>query len=650
MGEQQPAVRDPPLKVLQPKPWHLPFRVPIVMQPVDWSNIRDMLGRDLWQRDPAEWVAYQERLAEETDPWFNVVAESVGGDFDLVDELSLRAGYAARTWSFGGSTLAPTRFGGLLSVKDTTGFARGLTFDSLNRAAFPGNLHRVSRMRTADKKGVRGLTIRIGRVFSGITCVFDDILKAGRPSTRKTTLLRDVIRRTTDLEPARKVVVINRNDELAGADDEPHYCVGRLATIVRCAGGLNPADMISMAVRNQLPRMIVIDELSTKKEVEAALIAKRGGTALIASIHGDLHEFVVNKALAGAAGNPIKATVTDEVARSGDAGFEKTQTARTESVAFDAMIQIVAPSHWIVFHDLEYAVDAKLNLSSIRVEHRKIDDQGVLVHWFETLSFAKTVNLALVNWSLRHHQFVNRSPVGYLVHLARALVRATGSPMTGANMLELAWWVLVQLLEMVGGLDAPHCMYCGVEMNVGAECGDPRPMMTKERVVPTLSYANLSNLRVVCIVCNYFKRTLSLEALRNFFEEEESESRAPLGDLESAAAKFTGLSAAAVITLSDAAAGNSATQTGSVAVVPRRTVMLKLLRSVQRFAVRGILLVTPIRRPVGQGILSQLVCRADGRNGFCRALPLSERIGLRYCQSPQGLLCLGVAEVLQVVI
>ncbi|KAJ3170245.1 hypothetical protein HDU88_008872 [Geranomyces variabilis] len=58
-------------------------------------------------------------------------------------------------------------------------------------------------------------------------------------------------------------------------------------------------------------------------------------------------------------------------------------------------------------------------------------------------------------------------------------------------------------------------------------------MMTKERVVPTLSYANLSNLRVVCIVCNYFKRTLSLEALRNFFEEEES--RAPLGDLESAA-------------------------------------------------------------------------------------------------------------------
>ncbi|KAJ3137358.1 hypothetical protein HDU90_002145 [Geranomyces variabilis] len=96
-------------------------------------------------------------------------------------------------------------------------------------------------------------------------------------------------------------------------------------------------------------------------------------------------------------------------------------------------------------------------------------------------------------------------------------------------MLELAWWVLVQLLEMVGGLDAPHCMYCGVEMNVGAECGDPRPMMTKERVVPTLGYANLSNLRVVCIVCNYFKRTLSLEALRNFFEEEES--RAPLGDL-----------------------------------------------------------------------------------------------------------------------
>jgi hypothetical protein len=152
----------------------------------------------------------------------------------------------------------------------------GPLFDSDNRMALPGCLHRISAAAGRDR-AVCGLTYRVGRHVPGAAAPLLDILTQikraqrggggggggggaggsaslggggggapsllllGRPGAGKTTLLRDVARVCAD-ELGLSVVVVDTSNEIAGDGAEPHPCIGRAlrlqVRVRKGAGGL----------------------------------------------------------------------------------------------------------------------------------------------------------------------------------------------------------------------------------------------------------------------------------------------------------------------------------------------------------------------------------------------------------------------------
>ncbi|KAI8591617.1 hypothetical protein BDZ88DRAFT_449937 [Geranomyces variabilis] len=274
---------------------------------------------------------------------------------DEVDELMFIEGRLPAAWSLVEEPSRPPRlFGEKLSSATLAKITDGRDYDDLGRAAYPGDLHRISVEKAPGNKGVVQACIRIGR----------------------------------ELAPGMKVIVVDRNDELGGASSITHASLGPHVQVLRCAGGRDPAMVIMRGIRCFTPRVMVVDELSTAKEAEQAIQARRSNVSLVATIHGDLKEFTANKNLQELAGKIRESTVSDVKAASASFGWQKSFRQREQPSTFDVKIEIVRRNHWIIYHDVDAAIDACLGMTSVRVEHRRIDEDGVLIHWFEALSFA----------------------------------------------------------------------------------------------------------------------------------------------------------------------------------------------------------------------------------------------------------------------
>ncbi len=104
-------------------------------------------------------------------------------------------------------------------------------FGADNRAGIEGTLHRISAIR--NRKGqIVGLTLRVGRTVVGTIDLIGDlvesgasILMLGRPGIGKTTKLREIARVLAD-GFAKRVIVIDTSNEIAGDGDIPHPAIG----------------------------------------------------------------------------------------------------------------------------------------------------------------------------------------------------------------------------------------------------------------------------------------------------------------------------------------------------------------------------------------------------------------------------------------
>ena len=247
-----------------------------------------------------------------------------------------------------------------------------------NRSGIPGTLHRISAIRNRQGKVV-GLTCRIGRVVTGtITCIKDictqgkSILFLGRPGVGKTTKLREISRLVAD-ELGKRVVIVDTSNEIAGDGDTPHPAIGA-ARRMQVPQPEYQKDIMIEAVENHTPEVIVVDEIGTEAEAQAARTIAERGVMLIATAHGNsLESLIKNPTLSDLVGGIQSVTLGDDEAKR--RASQKTVLEREKQPTFDIVIEIIDRNTLAVYKNTSEAVDYILRGWPIRPELRKVDKQ-----------------------------------------------------------------------------------------------------------------------------------------------------------------------------------------------------------------------------------------------------------------------------------
>jgi len=253
------------------------------------------------------------------------------------------------------------------------------TFGKDNRAGIERTLHRISAIRNRSGE-IIGLTCRVGRAVFGTVDIVRDVIESGqsvllvgRPGVGKTTLLREAARVLSD-EIAKRVVVVDTSNEIAGDGDIPHPGIGRARRMQVPVPELQHAVMIE-AVENHMPEVIVIDEIGTEAEALAARTIAERGVQLIATAHGNtLDNLLQNPTLCDLVGGIQAVTLGDEEARR--RGTQKTVLERKAPPTFEVVIEIQEQDRLAVHHDVAQVVDRFLRGQMPRAEIRTRTPEG----------------------------------------------------------------------------------------------------------------------------------------------------------------------------------------------------------------------------------------------------------------------------------
>lgn len=252
-------------------------------------------------------------------------------------------------------------------------------FGGDNRAGIERTLHRFSGIRNRRGK-VIGITCRVGRAVFGTIRPIEDliltgksVLLLGRPGVGKTTMLREVARVLAD-DAHKRVVVVDTSNEIAGDGDIPHPGIGRARRMQVPTPNLQHAIMIE-AVENHMPEVIIIDEMGTELEAEAARTIAERGVQLIATAHGNtLENLVLNPTLSDLVGGVQTVILGDDEARR--RRTQKTVLERKRPPTFDIVVEIQEWERVAVHADVASVVDALLRGTPPAPEVRWSDAEG----------------------------------------------------------------------------------------------------------------------------------------------------------------------------------------------------------------------------------------------------------------------------------
>jgi stage III sporulation protein SpoIIIAA len=254
------------------------------------------------------------------------------------------------------------------------------SFGDDNRAGIERTLHRISAIRNRNGKIV-GLTCRIGRAVFGTIEIIEDLVESGRsilimgrPGIGKTTMLREAARVLAD-DMDKRVVVVDTSNEIAGDGDIPHPGIGRARRMQVRTPALQHSVMIE-AVENHMPEVIVIDEIGTELEAQAARTIAERGVQLIGTAHGNnLDNLMLNPTLSDLIGGIQTVTLGDEEARR--RRTQKSVLERKAPPTFDVVVEIQDRDRVTVHPEVADTVDALLRGDPLAPELRWRDEGGV---------------------------------------------------------------------------------------------------------------------------------------------------------------------------------------------------------------------------------------------------------------------------------
>ena len=257
--------------------------------------------------------------------------------------------------------------------------SRVSSFGDDNRAGIERTLHRISAIR--NRKGrIVGLTCRVGRAVFGTIKVIDDLIQTGksvlllgRPGVGKTTMLREVARVLAD-NLKRRVVIVDTSNEIAGDGDIPHPAIGHARRMQVKTPTMQHAVMIE-AVENHMPEVIIIDEIGTELEAQAARTIAERGVQLVGTAHGNtLENLMMNPTLSDLIGGIQSVTLGDEEAKR--RGTQKSILERKSPPTFNIVVEIQDRNKVAIHPDVSVVVDAILRGQPVATEVRWLDKSG----------------------------------------------------------------------------------------------------------------------------------------------------------------------------------------------------------------------------------------------------------------------------------
>tara|TARA_B110001452_G_C15222566_1_gene423803 strand:+ start:156 stop:1850 length:1695 start_codon:yes stop_codon:yes gene_type:complete len=265
--------------------------------------------------------------------------------------------------------------------------------EAARRTGIDSTLHRIARVIHAVTKKPCAITARVGRTIQGsvLPMLIDssatepvealaDLCKhglmiVGKPNVGKTTVLRELARLLSSGD-RRVVVVVDKSLEIAGTGVVPHKAIGN-ARVLTVDDPEHQARVMIEAVENQSPDIVIVDELSNRAECNAARTIAGRGCAIIATVHGEGLESILNdndRSLL--VGGVTSVTLS---AREAEARADKLRQVqkRANSVVFGAAVELRGYHDWIVHDDLESAVDKYLDHRPFSASWRQLDGEEV---------------------------------------------------------------------------------------------------------------------------------------------------------------------------------------------------------------------------------------------------------------------------------
>lgn len=244
-------------------------------------------------------------------------------------------------------------------------------FTPNHRAGLDGTLHRISA-RLNNTGEIAGLTLRVGQIHqpdpSRIEILFDilrdpkkDVLIIGLPGSGKTTLLRQIAYMLS-LDLKQRVDIVDKSSEIAGLGDIPHPAVGRSRNHP-VYPGVDQSVVLRETIQNHTPRNLIVDEIATREETQAANFSAQMGTRLIATMHGNtLSEILADPNRNLLLGGVEEVSVKDDTALENHS--KKIVSKRKSIPVFDVAIILDQNRHLTVINNLDKEVDRILTEQS----------------------------------------------------------------------------------------------------------------------------------------------------------------------------------------------------------------------------------------------------------------------------------------------
>ncbi len=259
-------------------------------------------------------------------------------------------------------------------------------FGDDNRAGIERTLHRISCIRNRAGRVV-GLTCRVGRAVFGTIQLIDDLVQSGksilllgRPGVGKTTMLRETARVLAD-DLNKRVIIVDTSNEIAGDGDIPHPAIGSARRMQVRTPSAQHATMIE-AVENHMPEVVVIDEIGTELEAQAARTIAERGVQLVGTAHGNaLENLMQNPTLSDLVGGIQSVTLGDEEARR--RGTQKSILERKAPPTFDIIVEIQSWDRVALHQDVAETVDALLRGFVVNAELREMRPDGSITSAIE---------------------------------------------------------------------------------------------------------------------------------------------------------------------------------------------------------------------------------------------------------------------------